>query len=114
VPLLGLLQPFAAGLQVGTSAQPAGEAQRLGLVPDWPARLVASRVHSVQAEAVQRLRRAGWLVPAPRMTAGHDGHTGTYVAAALVPRSHQPLRVLRRYLANPTVEKDTELERNLS
>jgi CRISPR-associated protein Csx17 len=99
VPTLGLLQPFAAGLA------PGGDETPLALRPDWALRLSAGQVAGVHAEAVQRLRQAGWTAaPAP----GPAGVDGAAVAAALVPRCLKPKQVLGTYLAHPSVsEKET-------
>jgi CRISPR-associated protein Csx17 len=105
VPTLGLLHVFAAGLPTGADrVEPARPDQpRLGLRPDWPLRLAAGQVTSVHAEAVQRLRQAGWTaVPAPR-PAGLDG---VAIAAALVPRCRDPELVLRACLGHKSVEKE--------
>jgi hypothetical protein len=103
VATLGLLHPFAAGLQ------PAGdESVRVALQPDWPLRLSAGQEAGVHADAVQRLRQAGWIaVPAPAL-AQVDGPS---VAAALVPRCADPWRILGRYLAHrPSDEREREEE----
>ncbi len=97
IPLLGLLHPFANGLAPtrGESGSP-----RLGLGPDWPARLKAGQLRGVHDDAVRRLRQAGWqAAAAPELPATDDA--GIYIAAALVPRCQQPQRVLRRHLAVP-------------
>lgn len=80
VATLGLLHPLAAGLlPVGTEAGSV----RIALDPDWALRLSAGQVTAVHAEAVRRLRQAGWwAVPPP---AGPEV-PGSAIAAALVPR----------------------------
>lgn len=93
VPTLGLLHPFANGL-APHDAEP--EVPRLALAPDWAVRLAAGQVREVHAEAVRRLRQAGWHA-APVPTQVHAD--GVRVAAALVPRCRHPLRVLRNHLA---------------
>jgi CRISPR-associated protein Csx17 len=118
VPTLGLLQPLAAGLAVGSGAgsgvrSGAGsEETPLALRPDWALRLPAGQVAGVHAEAVQRLRQAGWTaVPAfdPAVPAFDPaGPDGVAIAAALVPRCQKPRQALTRYLAHRTVtEKET-------
>jgi CRISPR-associated protein Csx17 len=119
VPTLGLLHPLALGLtsaEARTAAcagsavlaqESAGrEADRepkLALRPDWAARLTAGQVHAVHAEAVGRLRQAGWnAVPAPP---GDGAANGARIAAALVPRCLNPWRVLRK-LAAPIPHPD--------
>jgi CRISPR-associated protein Csx17 len=97
VPTLGLLHPLAAGLATG-----AGEAQ-LALRPDWPLRLAAGQVADVHAEAVQRLRQAGWTAVSAPPAAGQDG---VAIAAALVPRCRSPERVLAKFLAHRSVDKE--------
>lgn len=100
VPTLGLLHTFAAGIPIGQSG---GDQSWLGLRPDWPLRLAAGQVVEVHAEAVQRLRQAGWTaVPAPP-PAGLDG---VAIAAALVPRCRDPELVLRACLGHRSVEKE--------
>jgi hypothetical protein len=71
-------------------------------------RLLAGQVAGVHAEAVQRLRQAGWTaVPAPAPVQVD----GPSVAAALVPRCRDPWQMLRRYLAHrPYVEREREEE----
>ena len=89
VPTLGLLHPLAHGLAPDGSG---AEAPKLALEPDWAARLAAGHLGPVHAEAVARLRQAGWQAvsfqPPP-------GVTGTVIAAALVPRCRDPQSVLR-------------------
>jgi len=111
VPTLGLLHPFADGLapdgneRASRNAEP--DAPRLALAPDWAIRLAAGQVREVHAEAVRRLRQAGWrAAPAPARVHAD----GVHVAAALVPRCRQPSRVLRQHLATPArTEPTTEL-----
>jgi CRISPR-associated protein Csx17 len=110
VPALGLLQPLAIGLtsaearkaSLAGSAASTGEPEsheqggelKLALRPDWAARLAAGQIHAVHAEAVTRLRQAGWnAVPAPP---GEDTENGTLITAALVPRCLNPWQVLRK------------------
>ncbi|MEV1013290.1 type I-U CRISPR-associated protein Csx17 [Micromonospora sp. NPDC049801] len=93
---LGLLHPLAEGMAPPRRAQ--GDVPRWALSPDWPARLAAGHLPAVHAEAVRRLRQAGWdAVPAPAQIP-IDGHA---LAAALVPRCRQPQRMLRRYFGTP-------------
>jgi len=88
-PALAVLHPLAAGLTMrGDSSAP-----RLGLGPDWAVRLASGHVSSVHADAVSRLRQAGWDSPVPTPTGATAN--GTAIAAALVPRCDRPLRVLR-------------------
>jgi CRISPR-associated protein Csx17 len=123
VPTLGLLHPLALGLTPGEaraaasagSAVPAqdsdqdptereaGREPKLALRPDWAARLAAGQIRTVHAEAVGRLRQAGWkAVPAPP---GEGAENGGRIAAALVPRCLNPWRVLRT-LASPIPQPD--------
>ena len=119
VPTLGLLHPLALGLtsaeartaaRAGSAAlarEPAGretsQEPKLALRPDWGARLTAGQVSAVHAEAVGRLRQAGWnAVPAPP---GEGAENGRRIAAALVPRCLNPWRVLRT-LASPIPQPD--------
>jgi CRISPR-associated protein Csx17 len=119
VPALGLLQPLALGLtsaearkaRRARSAAATGEPEprepsdepKLALRPDWAARLAAGQVHAVHAEAVTRLRQAGWeAVPA---SPGGGTANGARIAAALVPRCLNPWRVLRK-LAIPIAQPD--------
>ncbi|MEV6928450.1 type I-U CRISPR-associated protein Csx17 [Dactylosporangium sp. NPDC051485] len=96
VPILGLLQPFAEGLAQSREDRSAGP--RLGLQPDWPARLVAGQIDTVHADAVRRLKQCGWqAVPALPGLRQH----GPSIAAALLPRCRQPRRTLSRHLARP-------------
>ncbi len=84
-PTLGLLSPLAAGLR---QQEKPGDAPALALRPDWANRLIAGQVSAVHADAVARLRQAGWeavpLPPAPRTV--RSGETGVRIAAALLPR----------------------------
>lgn len=93
--LLGLLHPLADGL-APPEAQVARDVPRLALDPDWPVRLVAGQTTAVHEEAARRLRQAGWQA-AP--ACDNDTAGGTAVAAALVPRCRQPVRVLRDHFA---------------
>jgi CRISPR-associated protein Csx17 len=89
VPTLGLLQLLAHGLAPAASGP---EARKLGLEPDWAARLAAGHLGSVHAEVAARLRQAGWqAVPfqSPPMV------TGAAIAAALVPRCRDPQSMMR-------------------
>ena len=79
VPTLGLLHPLAAGLADRRDAS----APKLAMGPDWAVRLAAGQVKWVHADAVRRLRQAGWdAVPALEGPA----EDGMRLAAALVPR----------------------------
>jgi hypothetical protein len=53
----------------------------------------------VGIDAVRRLRQIGWRAAADHLTHVDDVGSGTYIAAALVPRCQKPRRVLGRYLA---------------
>jgi CRISPR-associated protein Csx17 len=115
VPLLGILHPFAAGLAPSDGGL---DAPRLGMEPDWPARLTAGQLGGVHNDAARRLRQAGWRAAgAPGYLSAAD-HAGIYVAAALVPRCLTPRRVLCRHLATPLVAADdpttTTSEREMS
>lgn len=99
-PTLGVLQPLADGLHPGGSrrgvGQPAvsseGGEPEYALNPTWALRLAAGRVPDVHREAADRLRKAGWLaVPPPPVKAAGNG---TRIAAALVPRCADPVKVL--------------------
>lgn len=92
VPTLGLLHPLACGLaqQDGTSAP------KLAMRPDWAVRLAAGQVASVHADAVRRLRQAGWdAVPALDPPAAD----GVRLAGALVPRCSGWKKTLCDHLA---------------
>jgi len=80
VPALGVLQPLAAGL--AATGEPDGLKQAMS--PDWAVRLAAGQVTAVHADAVQRLRQAGWDAVPPLLLPVVDGVS---LAAALVPRS---------------------------
>lgn len=87
IPTLALLHPFAEGL--AERGNPAGPP--LALAPDWAVRLAAGQVAGVHADAVRRLRQAGWeavpTVPLPDSGQLVNGSAfGTSLAAALVPR----------------------------
>jgi CRISPR-associated protein Csx17 len=104
VPTLGLLHPLAAGL-APAGAEPG--TPRLALNPDWAARLVAGQVVGVHADAVRRLRQAGWrAVPEPaRATVD-----GAAIAAALVPRCRGSMAVLTPRLAVPLLRRDDDTD----
>ncbi len=102
VPLLGLLHPFAGGL---TPEGSDSDTPRVGLGPDWPARLKGGQLRGVHNDAVRRLRQAGWQAAAAPESRATD-NAGIYIAAALVPRCQKPQRVLRRHLATPLVADD--------
>ena len=100
IPTLGLLQPLAACLPLGSADDPV----RLCLRTDWANRLTAGQVGAVHDEAVARLRQAGWLaVPSPRRSTAAQAaadRSGTLIAAALVPRCSSS-RAALRLLASP-------------
>ena len=104
VPTLGLLQPFAAGLQPGGVDDPV----RLCLRTDWPNRLIAGQTAAVHDEAVARLRQAGWLaVPGlPHRGANHAvaDRGGALIAAALVPRCSGSRAALRLLATRPRAD----------
>jgi CRISPR-associated protein Csx17 len=79
VPALGLLHPLARGLADRQDAR----APKLAMGPDWAVRLAAGQVGSVHADAVRRLRQAGWDAVPPLEAHADDGMR---LAAALVPR----------------------------
>jgi len=100
VPALALLHPLAEGLpdQINPAAPP------LALAPDWGARLLAGQVNGVRADAVRRLRQAGWDAgparPAPQaasVSAAKRIAEGTALAAALVPRCRSSRSLLRDF-----------------
>ncbi|WP_028192876.1 type I-U CRISPR-associated protein Csx17 [Salinispora pacifica] len=96
MPTLGLFHPFAAGLAPKLDRE--RDTPRLGLGPDWAARLAAGQLTTVHDDAVRRLRQAGWrAVPRPEQIHAD----GVAIAAALVPRCRQPQRVLACHLATP-------------
>ena len=96
VPALALLHPLAEGLaERGDSASPP-----LALGPDWAIRLAAGQVRSVHADAVRRLRQAGWEAVPP--LADDGAASGTSLAAALVPRCRGALRLLKAGFAFQT------------
>jgi CRISPR-associated protein Csx17 len=79
IPTLGLLHPLAAGL----AGRDDASAPKLAMGPDWAVRLAARQVKWVHADAVRRLRQAGWnAVPALEAPA----EDGMRLAAALLPR----------------------------
>jgi len=102
-PTLGLLHPLARGLADDAAGD---DAPRLALRPEWAARLAAEQVTAVHAEAVARLRQAGWQgVPSPPTVEAHALRSsvrpsatvadGPRIAAALVPRCLGDGTVLR-------------------
>jgi CRISPR-associated protein Csx17 len=94
VTTLGLLHPLATGLRPGRHGESAdgGDEPAFAMAPDWAARLVGNQVRQVHEEASSRLRQAGWTaVPPP--PAGSAAN-GSRIAAALVPRCMQPIKVL--------------------
>jgi CRISPR-associated protein Csx17 len=92
VPTLGLIHPLARGLADRDDAS----APKLAMGPDWALRLAAGQVGSVHADAVRRLRQAGWAaVPAMEMPA----EDGMRLAAALVPRCSGWWPILNDYVA---------------
>jgi CRISPR-associated protein Csx17 len=94
VTTLGLLHPLATGLRSGKHGGSTGSGDEpvFALAPDWAARLIDNQVRQVHEEAASRLRQAGWsAVPSPPAGSAGDG---TRIAAALVPRCMQPIKVL--------------------
>jgi len=99
---LALLHPLADGL-----AQSEGSgAPSLALGPDWAVRLAAGQVQAVHADALWRLRQAGWdgvpTLPergANRSSLADRVDCGTALAAALVPRCLGGKEVMRSYFA---------------
>jgi CRISPR-associated protein Csx17 len=92
VPTLGLLHPLARGL----ADQEDASAPKLAMGPDWAVRLAAGQVEPVHADAVRRLRQAGWdAVPALQEPA----EDGMRLAAALVPRCYGWWAILNDYFA---------------
>jgi CRISPR-associated protein Csx17 len=102
VPVLALLHPLAEGLaERGNSGAPP-----LALGPDWAVRLAAGQVGSVRADAVRRLRQAGWdagptlaAPPANDIPAVSRVSEGTALAAALVPRCRGTEALLKNCFA---------------
>lgn len=92
IPTLGLLHPLARGL----ADQEDASAPKLAMGPDWAVRLAASKVESVHADAVRRLRQAGWDAVPPLAAPPTDG---TSIAAALVPRCRGARALMHKYLA---------------
>ncbi len=92
VPILGLLHPLARGL----GDQEDASAPKLAMCPDWAVRLAAGQVQSVHADAVRRLRQAGWDAVPPLQAPAADG---TRLAAALVPRCSDWRAILNGYFA---------------
>jgi CRISPR-associated protein Csx17 len=100
VPILGLLHPLAEGL--ADTDDPS--APRMALGPDWAVRLAAGQVAPVHADAVRRLRQAGWdAVPALEA----PGADGIAVAAALVPRCRAARKLMETHFS---VRIRTEME----
>ncbi|MGH3274360.1 MAG: type I-G CRISPR-associated protein Cas8g1/Csx17 [Streptosporangiaceae bacterium] len=99
IPLLALLHPLAAGL----AERDDSDAPPLALRPDWAVRLAAGQVERVHADAVRRLRQAGWdAVPAvesaaKNVPAADRISDGTFLAAALVPRCLNSQDALKNY-----------------
>jgi CRISPR-associated protein Csx17 len=94
VTTLGLLHPLAAGLRPGKHGESAdgSDEPAYALATDWGPRLISGQVRQVHEEAATRLRQAGWsAVPPPPAASAGDG---ARIAAALVPRCLQPIRVL--------------------
>jgi CRISPR-associated protein Csx17 len=103
IPTLALLHPLADGLTEGGNAA----APQLALGPDWAVRLAAGRIADVHADAVQRLRQAGWEVPAPRGKNGRltdSSADGMSLAAALVPRCLKPSELLKHFAIKTTTD----------
>jgi CRISPR-associated protein Csx17 len=89
IPTLALLHTLADGL---AEREDSG-APPLALGPDWAVRLAAGQVEAVHADAVRRMRQAGWdAVPALPARATNGSRladrvaSGISLAAALVPR----------------------------
>jgi CRISPR-associated protein Csx17 len=97
VSTLGLLHPLARGL----ADQEDASAPRLAMGPDWAVRLAAGKVGPVHADAIRRLRQAGWdAVPTPDVpTPDVPAADGVRLAAALVPRCSGWYAILNDYLA---------------
>ena len=98
-PVLGLLAPLAAGrvpAPDGSQAEDPGQRERIGMNPDWPARLIAGQVSTVRTDAAARLRQLGWDVPSLPATARQDRDYGRRVAAALIARCSGSGDVLRK------------------
>jgi CRISPR-associated protein Csx17 len=92
IPTLGLLHPLARGL----AGREDASAPKLAMGADWAVRLAAGKVGSVHADAVRRLRQAGWdAVPALKAPA----EDGIRLAAALVPRCFGWWAILNDYFA---------------
>jgi CRISPR-associated protein Csx17 len=103
-PTLGVLQPLAGGLRPGGGSRRANGRPAVGsedeepeyaLNPNWALRLAAGRVSDVHGEAAARLRQAGWIAvpPPPEKAAG----SGVRIAAALVPRCADSIKVLSTF-----------------
>jgi CRISPR-associated protein Csx17 len=107
VTTLGLIHPLATGLRSGKHGSgDVGDEPVFGMAPDWGVRLIGNQVRQVHEEAVSRLRQAGWTaVPAPPLASAEDG---SRVAAALVPRCMQPIKVLREIARE--IKSDEERE----
>lgn len=108
IPTLALLHPLAAGI----ATDDGSAAPSLALGPDWAVRLAAGKSISVHADAVRRLRQAGWgAVPAPPGIAHNGGPRpdlageGTALAAALVPRCLGARKVLGRFAEKLTTDR---------
>lgn len=100
MPTLGLLHPLAEGL----AADDGSAAPLLALGPDWAVRLAAGKTAAVHADAVRRLRQAGWAAVAAPPAMTHHGNPrrdladeGTAIAAAVVPRCLGARKVLARF-----------------
>jgi CRISPR-associated protein Csx17 len=92
VPTLGLLHSLAWGL----APRDDPGAPKLAMGPDWAVRLAAGQVGSVHADAVRRLRQAGWDAVSALEMPTDDG---VRLAAALVPRCSDWKKILRDHLA---------------
>ena len=53
-------------------------APTLAMGPDWAVRLAAGQVGAVHADAVRRLRQAGWDAVPALETPAEDGHRGAW------------------------------------
>ena len=110
LPTLALLHPLADGLAERGERDGRGEraesaAPPLALGPDWAVRLAAGQIQTVHADAVRRLRQAGWdAVPAlparaaDAIPAAERIDRGTALAAALVPRCLDAREVMKHFV----------------
>jgi CRISPR-associated protein Csx17 len=109
---LGLLHPLASGLRPPASDDGVAGEPGLALAPGWAIQLVAGKVPHVHAEAVARLRRAGWDAGSARPElAASDGKR---IAAALVPRCLRPQSVLKMIADEIKTKEETNAGMELS